>query len=161
MESPRNMHLWKNSLLLVALVAAAGICLAQSASDLESKEVKRVAAKLNCSCGCKQSMACDMPGPCGTCRTNRTKIYKMQSAGLSDSQIVDKFVQEDGKDVLLIEPGTMGFVVPYIALAAGLAVLWWFIKRSRKPVAADGPSIEPETLSRYHEQIEKEVEKLE
>ena len=37
------------------------VALAQSASEWDSHAVNAIAAKLNCSCGCKQDIACTMP----------------------------------------------------------------------------------------------------
>ncbi len=47
---------------LVFCVAVAGAWrLAQTASEWDSHEINAMRAKLKCSCGCKQDMACKMP----------------------------------------------------------------------------------------------------
>jgi hypothetical protein len=149
----------KSSLLLAC---AAGLCFAQDAADLESRPVKKVAAHFACGCGCKTNMACDMPGPCGTCRAAKTKIFQMQQAGLSEKQIVNKFVEENGKDILLAEPGAFAFAGPYVALALGLGAIVWWLRRSRKAaVTPEGQVADPQMLDRYHDQIERETSKLE
>ena len=111
------------------MVAAA---LAQTAGDLDSPAVNRVAAKLKCGCGCNQNMACVMPPGCPTCKMNKTKIFGMQKTGMSDQQILDQYVAESGKDIIVIPPGVGGFAGPYIALGLGLIVVFWTIRRSMR-----------------------------
>lgn len=108
------------------MVAAA---LAQTASDLDSPAVNRVAAKLKCSCGCNQNMACVMPPGCPMCKTSKTKIFGMQKTGMSDDLILAQYVAENGKDIIVIPPGAAGFAGPYIALGLGLIVVLWTIRR--------------------------------
>lgn len=145
--------------LLVAIASC--LCVAQTATDLESKPVKRVASRMACTCGCKTNMACDMPPwPCSMCQRNKAKIFKMQQAGMSDNQIVAQFVKDEGPDIVLNQPGTFDFLMPYIALALGLLVVWWFIRRMRRPVLAAPTPADAAALDRYRDQIEKEVSKL-
>lgn len=108
------------------------------------------------------NMACRMePYPCQTCWSNKKKILKMQAAGLSDQAILDTFAQEMGKDVVANPPGMMGSLSMYTAGFIGLLLVVWIIRRySRKGVAAGAAPVDDPTLDRYHDQIEKEVEKL-
>lgn len=136
---------------------------AQTAEELESPAVNRVAEKLLCPCGCKMNMACRMePYPCRTCWENKKKILKLQAAGLSDQAILDQFAREQGKEVVANPPGMFGSLSMYTAAIIGLILVVWVIRKySRKAVAvgAATPADDPE-LRRYHDQIEKEVEKL-
>jgi len=151
------MPKWKISFLAAVLVAA---CLAQTASQLESSDVNRVAGKLSCTCGCNLKMDCKMePWTCHICKDFKTKIIAMQAQGKSDDQILDQFVQENGKSILAIGPGPMGMIGPYAALALGLVLVVWLIRRfsSRRaqPAAVDGA-----VLEQYHDRIEKDLAKL-
>jgi cytochrome c-type biogenesis protein CcmH/NrfF len=109
-------------------------------------------------------MACQMPGGCALCKTNRTKIYQMQQAGMSDQQIMDRFVAENGPEIVVIPPGVGGVLGPYIALGLGLIAVLYTIRRymAKKPAlagaagAAPGEAIDPATL----EQIEKDMAKF-
>ncbi|HEV2687383.1 MAG TPA: hypothetical protein VGV35_02480, partial [Bryobacteraceae bacterium] len=86
------MRRFRNSLLVLGFAAAS--IFAQTAEELESPAVNRVAEKLLCPCGCKMNMACRMePYPCQTCWSNKKKIFKLQAAGLSDQAILDQFKQ--------------------------------------------------------------------
>ncbi len=140
--------------LLLAL--AAGFCVAQTAVDLDSEPVNRVAKKLLCNCGCAQDMTCKMEPGCGICKRAKTKIFALQAAGKSDSQILDDFVAENGKDILAVTPGLFGTAGPFVALSLGAIVVLMAIKRYRKPAAVNAPEIDPKVL----EQINKDMAKL-
>jgi cytochrome c-type biogenesis protein CcmH/NrfF len=104
------MQRWKSS-FLVALLAA--VALAQSASEWDSQAVNGIAAKLKCSCGCKQDIACTMPPyPCPVCKMNKVRIFNMLNQGMTESQILDTYVKENGKDVLVVGPGAAAMVGP-------------------------------------------------
>jgi cytochrome c-type biogenesis protein CcmH/NrfF len=138
------------------LAFAAGICFAQTAVDLDSEPVNRVAKKMLCNCGCAQDMTCKMEPGCGTCKRAKTKIFELQTAGKSDSQILDEFVAENGKQILFVTPGMFGAAGPYIALSLGAIVVLLAIKKYRKPRAA-GPmtEIDPEVLERINKDMAK------
>jgi cytochrome c-type biogenesis protein CcmH/NrfF len=137
------------------------LSLAQTATDLESGSVNRVAEKLSCPCGCKMNMACRMdPYPCPVCRKAKVEIFDLQNKGKSDTQILDQFVSESGKDILAIGPGTLGVIGPYAALLMGLGIVVWIIRRfTGRPQPATG--VDPAVLDRYHDDIEKDLAKLE
>ena len=148
--------------LLVILATA--LCLAQTATEYESPAVNHVAGKLNCNCSCKLRMDCVMPptGICGVCKAAKIRIANMQKDGKSEKQILDTFVAENGASVLAVSPGKFGNSAPYIALLMGLGVVFLVIRRYRHlrpaPVV---PAGDDATLSRYHDQIEKDLSKLE
>jgi cytochrome c-type biogenesis protein CcmH/NrfF len=154
------MRRFRNSLLVFSLALAPA--LAQTAEDLESAAVNRVATRLNCPCGCKTNMACRMdPYPCRTCVDNKKKILKFQAAGMSDQAILDQFSQEMGKEVVAIPPGVLGSLSFYTAAALGLILVLFVIRKySRKTVPVAAAAADDAALHRYHDQIEKEVDKL-
>lgn len=154
------MRRFRNSLLVLGLAAAS--IFAQTAEELESPAVNRVAEKLLCPCGCKMNMACRMePYPCQTCWSNKKKIFKLQAAGLSDQAILDQFKQEQGNDIVAVPPGIIGSLSMYTAGFIGLLLVVWIIRKysGKDAVAGAAPADDP-VLDRYHDQIEKEVEKL-
>ena len=158
--SRKNMRRLRNSLLLLVFAAVAAC--AQSAEEMESPACNRVAEKLLCPCGCKTNMACRMdPYPCRTCWDNKKKILKMQAAGMSDQAILDEFAKEMGKDVVAVQPGVMGSLSFYTAAVLGLILVVFVIRKySRKNAAVTGAPLDDPEFNRYHDQIEKEVEKL-
>ena len=152
----------RNSFLVLALFA--GVCFAQSAEELESPAVNRIATRLNCPCGCKTNMACRMdPYPCRTCWENKKKILKMEQSGMSDQAILEAFAGEMGPNTVVVPPGILGSLSFYTAAALGLLLVVFVIRKYRRKeaavVAAGVPPHDP-LLDRYHDQIEKEVEKL-
>ncbi len=103
-----------------------------------------------------------MPGGCGYCKRVKTQIAQKQAVGQSDKQIIDQLVAESGKDTYIGEPGVMGWLAPYLALALGLAFLVWLVRRYvRTSNPATVPPVDPRILDRYHDRIEKDLEKLE
>ncbi|MBV8820982.1 MAG: cytochrome c-type biogenesis protein CcmH [Acidobacteriaceae bacterium] len=150
-----------SALVILVLLGAPGLW-AQSAAEIESDSVKRVGARLACFCGCKSTVACEMPGGCQSCKRMKTQIAKLQMDGKSDQAIIDQMVKENGPQIYLAEPGTFGWLIPYLAAALGLFVIYWFVRRNlRTPAPADGPPLDSEVLHRYHDRIEKDLEKLE
>ena len=139
-------------------------CFAQSAEELESPAVNRIATRLNCPCGCKTNMACRMdPYPCPVCLGNKKKIIKMQQAGMSDDAILASFASEMGPSTVVVPPGILGSLSFYTAAALGLILVVFVIRklsRQETAVAAAGAAPHDPLLDRYHDQIEKEVEKL-
>ncbi len=149
------MRKWKSSLLLAIMVAAA---LGQTATEMDSPQINRIASKLHCSCGCNQSMACVMPPGCPVCKMNKAKMVNMQKSGMGDQQILDQYVAENGKDILIVPPGIAGVLGPYVMLSLGLLLVVWTIRRYRRPrkAALNGPPIDAATLAR----IEKDTANL-
>ena len=159
-EWQKNMRRLRASIFLIALAGAP--LLAQSAEDLESPAVNRVAGKLLCPCGCKMNMTCRMdPYPCQTCWSNKKKILSMQQAGLSDTAILDQFKKDMGEDVVAVHPGVLGSISFYAAAVVGLILVLWVIRKYTRPSpVAEAGLADEAVLDRYHDQIEKEVEKL-
>lgn len=140
----------------VLLALAAGLCMAQTAVDLDSAPVNRVAKKLACSCGCYQDMTCQMEPGCGLCKRAKTKIFAEQQAGKSDSQILDDFVAENGKQALFVTPAFVGTAGPFIALSLGAILVIVVIRRYRRPHAAGHvPEIDPEVMDRINKDMAK------
>ena len=151
-----------NNLAWLFLILTAVPVFAQSAADLESDNVKRVGSRLACQCGsCKSTIACEMAGGCGYCKRVKTRIAQMQSTGKSDQDIIDQLVKESGESYLA-PPGAFGWLTPYLAALFGLGVIFWFVRRNtRAPATAEGPEVSSEVFDRYHEKMEKDLEKLE
>jgi len=149
------MRKWKSSFLIAIMMVAA---IGQTATEMDSPQINRIADKLKCNCGCNQSMACVMPPGCPVCKTNKAKMVNMQKSGMSDQQILDQFVAENGKDILVVPPGIAGVLGPYVALTLGLGLVIFTIRRLMRPRVAspNGPPIDPETLAR----IEKDTANL-
>ena len=151
------MRRLKNSFLVI-LVAA--VALAQTASEKPSLDVRRVGARLACQCGCKDSVATCSMLECHFSKPAKEKIAQMLSVGMTDQQIVDSFVRENGAGIYLAPPNALGWIVPYALAGAGMLVIWAFIRKYRKPkpVAEIGEiEIDDPALAKYKDQIEKDL----
>ena len=150
--------------LLVLVLAVAGLALAQTASEKPNTDVRRVGQRLACKCGCKDSVATCAMLECGFSKPAKERIARMQAAGFSDQQIIDAFIRDYGPGIFLAQPSAFGWAVPYVAAGMGLVVIWFFIRKYRKPkplvelnsVAPDDPALE-----KYKDQIEKDLANLE
>jgi len=138
--------------------------LAQTASEKPSLDVRRVGARLACQCGCKDSVATCSMLECHFSKPAKERIAQLQGLGMSDTQIVDKFVQEYGAMVYLAPPSAFGWIIPYASVGLGLVAIWQFIKKYKKPrpIAEIGPmEIDDPAVQKYKDQIEKELADLE
>jgi cytochrome c-type biogenesis protein CcmH len=151
------------SLLGTLILAVLALC--QTSSGIMTQECRRVAGRLACLCGCKQTVAeCQML-ECGYSSPLRQKIMALQRDGKNDDSIVNAIVTERGNEALAAPP-TQGFNLlawwmPYVALVFGLGAVWMVLRRFLRPaVATRTPAADAALLERYHDQIEKDLEKL-
>lgn len=164
------MQRFKSSLLLVAVAAA----LAQTpsgppeggatASEKPNSDVVRVGKRLRCKCGCGDTVASCSMLQCEYSKPGKEQIAKMQGLGMSDEQIINSFVQNYGADILLSPPRAYGWIVPYVAILPGLALIWMFIRKYRKPkplVEVGTIEIDDPALEKYKDQIEKDLANME
>jgi len=146
--------------MLVVAVAA----IAQTASEKPSTDVRRVGSRLQCQCGCKDSVATCSMLECSFSKPAKEKIARMQAVAMSDDQIVQSFIRENASGIYLAPPSAFGWIIPYASIGAGLLVIWAFVKKYRKPkpLAEVGPmELDDPELEKYKEQIEKDLAKLE
>src|ERR1700730_2139541 len=123
---PRHMRRFKSSLLVAVLAAAA---LGQTVSEKPTADVRRVGARMQCQCGCKDSVSsCKMLG-CSFSQPAKESSGKMPAAGHSGTQIVEGFIRDYGQKIYLAPPSAFGWIVPYASLGVGLAVIWAFVKK--------------------------------
>jgi cytochrome c-type biogenesis protein CcmH len=152
---------------LLALIAAVALSLsgdAQTAAEKPSNDVRRVGARLQCQCGCKDSVATCSMLECSFSKPAKEKIAKMQAVGMTDDQIIQSFIRENGAGIYLAPPSAFGWIIPYAAIGVGLMVIWAFLKKYRKPkpLAEIGPmELDDPALEKYKDQIEKDLAKLE
>jgi cytochrome c-type biogenesis protein CcmH len=137
--------------------------LAQTASEKPSVDTRRVGARLQCQCGCKDSVATCSMLECHFSKPAKERIAQMQSVGMSDGQIVEAFVRDYGNGIYLAPPNAFGWIVPYAVVGIGLVVILGILRKYRKPkVMTDlGPvEIVDPALAKYKDQIEKDLANL-
>jgi cytochrome c-type biogenesis protein CcmH/NrfF len=149
--------------LLFLVLAAAAI--AQTSSQIESDQVKRVGAHLQCSCGCNDNLNCNMSsGQCPICKPARTRIFRKQQEGISDDSIITALVSS-GEFTRLNDPNLYFWVVPYFSMALGGSVIGVILHRVRsgkqRPAGTDGTRTgnDPD-FARYLNAIEMDTEAL-
>src|SRR5215470_5940230 len=121
------------SSLLAILIAA--IALAQTASEKPNVDVRRVGARIACQCGCKDSVATCSMLECHFSKPAKERIAQMQAVGMSDDQIIQWFVRDNGAGIYLAPPNAFGWIVPYAAAAVGLLVILAILRKYKpKPV---------------------------
>ena len=99
-------------------------------------------------------MRCDYAEPM------RARIKEMQLRGVSDVEIVNTVVREQGVVALAAPPGEgwglFTWVVPGIVLVLGFLVYSWYVRRNRQtpqPVSDGDRAV----LERFRDQIEDEL----
>lgn len=155
---------FKNSLLVVVLAAAVSLSGgAQTAAEKPSNDVRRVGSRLQCQCGCKDSVATCSMLECSFSKPAKERIARMQAVNMGDDQIVQAFIRDYGSVIYLAPPSAFGWIIPYVALGLGLLVLYAFVKKYKpRPLAELGPvEIDDPELEKYKDQIEKDLAKLE
>jgi cytochrome c-type biogenesis protein CcmH/NrfF len=151
------MRRFRSSLLALFIAVAA---LAQTASEKPSVDVRRVGARLQCQCGCKDSVATCSMLECHFSKPAKERIAQMQGVGMSDEQIVQAFVRDYGAGIYLSPPNALGWVVPYAVVGLGLLGIVVALRKYMKPkVMTDlGPvEIDDPALAKYKDQIEKDL----
>jgi cytochrome c-type biogenesis protein CcmH/NrfF len=153
------MFQWKSRFIVLLAVTLAAL-MAQSSSE----DVRRVGSRLACKCGCPHTVAsCDM-FECEFSKPAKLRIAKMKADGMSDQAIIDDFVKQYGADIFRPEPNSFGWLVPYLSILPGAALIFWFIRRYRpKPIADLSPGavdLDDPELAKYKDQIEKDLARL-
>lgn len=149
------------------MVVAAVACLsggAQTAAEKPSTDVRRVGSRLQCKCGCGDSVATCSMLDCSFSKPAKERIARMQAVGMTDDQIIQAFVRDYGPGIYLAPPNAFGWVIPYAALGVGLLVVWAFVSKYRKPkplTEVGSLDIDDPALAKYKDQIEKDLAKLE
>jgi len=136
-----------------------------TASEKPNEDVVRVGKRLRCKCGgCGDTIATCSMLQCEHSKPGKEQIAKMQSLGMSDEQIIGSFVQNYGADILLAPPSSFGWIVPYLAILPGLALILLFVRKYRKPkplVEVGTIEIDDPALEKYKDQIEKDLANME
>ncbi|MBM3727610.1 MAG: cytochrome c-type biogenesis protein CcmH [Acidobacteria bacterium] len=137
------------------------LSLAQTASQLTTPGIRRVGERLACLCGaCKNTVAnCPML-ECHYAKPAKEKIAQMQSIGATDENVIARFIKDDGLKALSSPPAEgfnlLSWVMPFVALLAGLGAVFAWIRHYRKPAPAMA-ELPPELLDQYRSRAEKET----
>jgi cytochrome c-type biogenesis protein CcmH/NrfF len=149
-------------LAAVLLTLTPGTLLAQNSSE----DVRRVGSRLQCKCGCPHTVAsCDM-FECEFSKPAKLNIAKLKNEGASDQSIIDQYIKQYGESIYRAAPNSFGWLVPYLSLIPGAALIVWFIRRYRQPrpipeIGSDTAlDLDDPELAKYKDQIEKDLARL-
>lgn len=138
------------------------LSLAQVSSEFSTPDIRRVGMRLACLCGsCKNSVGdCPMLA-CHYSLPAREKIRDMEARGMNDDAIVAEFVKTEGKRSLVTPPAEgfniLAWWTPPAAVAFGLVLIFWFIRRTKRHADAHLQEIDPKVLDRYRDAIDKDI----
>jgi cytochrome c-type biogenesis protein CcmH/NrfF len=147
----------KTSFMLLLLAAIA----TSQTPQIESSDVERVGAHIACQCGgCKESVSCPMAKRgCSFCVPAKAKIYKMQSAGMSDSAIIDIYKKEFGDKVYLADPSSFFWLTPTFVIILGVLGIFYFVRRNQRGTLVAVPAGNDASLDKYRDEIDREMNK--
>ena len=149
-------------LFIAFFTVLAAVLLAQDASYLSS-DVVRVGSRLACRCGGCRNTVGDCPMlRCGSADPLRHRIYNQKAKGVSDSEIVNEIVREQGI-VALASPPVAGlgpivtWAMPGIVLIIGFFIYSAFVRRHRESSA---PLTETDNslIERFRSQMDRELD---
>ena len=144
--------------LLIVTFLAAG-----SVGNAGADRAETLGEGLICMCGCNQLLSgCEMIN-CPAAPSMRKELKKYVDEGEDDKTIFASFSAKYGPKVLSAPATTDWFnlsawVMPFLALVVGAAVVVFLLKRIRP--ASAGVASPPVDPSRYEGEIEEELRKL-
>ena len=152
---------------MVAVLALAAVGLAEvKTTDPVTLKVREIGKDLRCQCGCAYTVAdCNMLY-CHFRDPVNEDIRAGLDAGLSTPDILSKLYAKYG-NVLRTEPvgvgfGAVGWVMPFVALALGLIIAPFVVRRWRAnqlaaETAGAPAKVDQSAVRRYEAQIEKDL----
>jgi len=149
-----------NLKLAAAFLLTLASLLAQDITNYLTPDVARVGMRLACRCeGCKNTVGdCPMLH-CGSADPKRRRIFEMKQRGISDDEIVNAIVREEGA-VALSGPLPHEFFVwmmPGLALLIGFFIYSAYVRRNRKTPAPLTP-VDEALIDRFRPQIDRELD---
>lgn len=151
-----------NLKLLLAFFVTFGALIAQDPTSYLTPSVMRVGDKLACRCGgCRNTVGnCPMLH-CSSADPMRRRIYEMQRKGITDNDIVNAIVREEGIVALAAPPaqgfgGVITWTMPAVALLLGFLVYSWYVRRNRQQPQPLSP-VDQATIERFRTQIDREL----
>ena len=155
------MRTW-NLKLVAAFVLSLSFVVAQDPTSLMTSQVARVGSRLACRCGGCRNTVGDCPMiKCHSADPMRRRIHDMQAVGITDDQIVQTIVQEEGIVALASPPATgwglFTWLMPGIALLLGFYVYTVWVRRNKAaPVAITAK--DNALMERFRDQMDQELD---
>ncbi len=142
---------------VAALLALGGLVVLElvrpSPAPTQVEQAEQIAAELRCP-DCQALSVAE--SQTATAAAIRRQIVQQLAAGQTPDQVRAHFVARYGEWILLAPTSPLAWWIPAAAIAVGIGVFAWWLRRGRSGVEPDSP---PATL-RSREQIRDEVEQL-
>jgi cytochrome c-type biogenesis protein CcmH/NrfF len=149
-----------NLKLVAAFFLALASLLAQDITNYLTPDVARVGQRLACRCGgCKNTVGdCPMLH-CGSADPKRHRIFEMKQRGISDDEIVNTIVREEGVLALSgpLHHELFVWLMPGVALLIGFFIYSAYVRRNRKAAAPLTP-VDEALIDRFRPQIDSELD---
>jgi cytochrome c-type biogenesis protein CcmH/NrfF len=149
-----------NLKLVAAFFLVLASLLAQDITNYLTPDVARVGMRLACRCGgCKNTVGdCPMLH-CGSADPKRHRIFEMKQRGISDDEIVNTIVREEGVLALSgpLHHELFVWLMPGVALLIGFFIYSAYVRRNRKAAAPLTP-VDEALIDRFRPQIDSELD---
>jgi cytochrome c-type biogenesis protein CcmH/NrfF len=149
-----------NLKLVAAFFLVLASLLAQDITNYLTPDVARVGMRLACRCGgCKNTVGdCPMLY-CGSADPKRHRIFEMKQRGISDDEIVNIIVREEGVLALSgpLHHELFVWLMPGVALLIGFFIYSAYVRRNRKAAAPLTP-VDEALIDRFRPQIDSELD---
>lgn len=140
---------------------------AQAAAAVPYAKLREVGDRVSCQCGCAYTVgSCNMIN-CHFSDPVEDEIREGLEAGRPEEEILEAIYAKYGSETR-VEPrnegfGRVGWIAPFAALLAGLAIIPWVVRRWRGRTVARsrGAAVPTEVLDRYRSRIEEDLDELE
>jgi cytochrome c-type biogenesis protein CcmH len=142
---------------IAALLALGALVLVDavrpSAPLTQAEQARQLAAELRCP-DCQALSVAE--SQTAAAAAIRRQIVEQLSAGRSDAQVREYFVQRYGEWILLAPTSPLAWWLPPAALVAGVGLLAWWLRRGRSvaPSPDPGPP-DPAVRSRLRDEVER------
>lgn len=150
------------------IIALLVILLSTVSVRANSLTVNEIAEELICQCGCTLMLLNCNHGECMVRDTMTALIKQKIDEGQSKEQIIQFFVAQYGEQVLASPPkrgfNLVAWVLPFVAILAGGAVIFFAIKEWVGHGSTDQPRVVTETEEdegKYRYQLEQELKAFE
>ena len=136
---------------LLALLAVLAILWLTQGAATPAQRAEALAAELRCP-DCQGLSVAE--SQTASAREIRRQIAQLVEAGASDDAVRAHFVDRYGEWILLAPASPAAWVLPFIALVAGVAALAVWLARRHSAPEADGTIVDDEMRRRLRDEVE-------